>query len=171
MYQKEVDFYSSIFKGEADFSRSSFKGEANFSKNEFGTIALFSHVLFEQQNKIVFNDNDLSNVSFSGCDITRVRFGDKITWGDKKVDFSIIEEEWLRQKSKGEIPNRDASLDLVLSVCRNLRENYEFRLRYDEAGKLFIKEMELKRMYRTVPKKSVRDLKSRKTNSLESIFP
>ena len=34
------------------------------------------------------------------------------------------------------------------AVYRNLRENYEFRLRYDEAGKFFIKEMELKRRYR-----------------------
>jgi hypothetical protein len=42
----------------------------------------------------------------------------------------------------------DVSLELVLSVYRNLRENYEFRLRYDDAGKFFIKEMELKRKYR-----------------------
>jgi hypothetical protein len=31
-----------------------------------------------------------------------------------------------------------------------LRENYEYRLRYDEAGKFFIREMELKRNYREV---------------------
>ena len=35
-----------------------------------------------------------------------------------------------------------------MAVYRNLRENYEYRLRYDEAGKFFIKEMELKRWYR-----------------------
>jgi len=40
------------------------------------------------------------------------------------------------------------SLEDVLSVYRNLRENYEFRLRYEDAGKFFIKEMELKRKYR-----------------------
>ncbi|MGA9842093.1 MAG: hypothetical protein WBQ25_07235 [Nitrososphaeraceae archaeon] len=32
--------------------------------------------------------------------------------------------------------------------ARNLRENYEYRLRYDEAGKFFITEMELKRKYK-----------------------
>ena len=37
-----------------------------------------------------------------------------------------------------------------MAVYRNLRENYEFRLRYDEAGKFFEKEMELKRRYREV---------------------
>ena len=35
-----------------------------------------------------------------------------------------------------------------MAVYRNLRENYEFRLRYDEAGQFFMKEMELKRKYR-----------------------
>jgi hypothetical protein len=37
-----------------------------------------------------------------------------------------------------------------MAVYRNLRENYEFRLRYDEAGKFFIKEMELKRRFRRI---------------------
>jgi hypothetical protein len=31
-----------------------------------------------------------------------------------------------------------------------LREDYEYRLRYDEAGKFFIKEMELKRKYKEI---------------------
>ena len=48
---------------------------------------------------------------------------------------------WLEQKADGEVESRDVSLDLVLSVYRNLRENYEFRLRYDEGGKVFKKEM------------------------------
>jgi hypothetical protein len=40
------------------------------------------------------------------------------------------------------------SLGTVMAVYRNLRENYEFRLRFDEAGQFFFKEMELKRKYR-----------------------
>jgi hypothetical protein len=46
-------------------------------------------------------------------------------------------------------------LGSVKAVYRNLRENYEYRLRYDEAGKFFIKEMELKRKYREAPSVSV----------------
>jgi hypothetical protein len=42
----------------------------------------------------------------------------------------------------------------VLSAYRNLRENYGFRRRYDEAGKFFIREMEIKRKYREVKSKS-----------------
>jgi uncharacterized protein YjbI with pentapeptide repeats len=41
-------------------------------------------------------------------------------------------------------------LSAVTAVYRNLRENYEYRLRYDEAGKFFVKEMELRRRYREV---------------------
>jgi hypothetical protein len=55
-------------------------------------------VLFEQPGKIIFNSNDLSKISFADSDITRIRYGDKITWGEKKDDFSIIEEEWLKNK-------------------------------------------------------------------------
>jgi hypothetical protein len=33
----------------------------------------------------------------------------------------------------------------VKAIYRNLGENCEYRLRYDEAGEFFIREMELKR--------------------------
>ncbi len=39
------------------------------------------------------------------------------------------------------------SIESIKAVYRNLRENYEYRLRYDEAGQFFIREMELKRKY------------------------
>ena len=63
--------------------------------------------------------------------------------GKKKYEFVIKED-----KDKLTIyPNEEVSLESVMAVYRNLRENYEFRLRYDEAGKFFTKEMELKRKY------------------------
>jgi len=48
---------------------------------------------------------------------------------------------------------QDVSLDLVLSAYINLRENFEFRLKFDGGGKLIIREMELKRNYRHVSSK------------------
>jgi uncharacterized protein YjbI with pentapeptide repeats len=51
-------------------------------------------------------------------------------------------------------PHEEVSLESVMAAYRNLRENYEYRLRYDEAGKFFTKEMELKRMYRSVHSKT-----------------
>ena len=61
--------------------------------------------------------------------------------GKKDKDrFKVIEERWLE-----EVPEKIKSLVSVMAVYRNLRENYEFRLIYDEAGKFFTREMELKR--------------------------
>jgi hypothetical protein len=46
----------------------------------------------------------MSNVSFSDCDITRIRFSDNVTWGGKD-GFTIIEDylliQWLKDKSQG----------------------------------------------------------------------
>jgi hypothetical protein len=75
-------------------------------------------------------------------DITRVRFSDKARWG-KEDKFKVTDEEMLVESK-----SPDVSLGSIMAVYRNLRENYEFRLRYDEAGKFFIREMELKRKYR-----------------------
>jgi hypothetical protein len=81
-------------------------------------------------------------------DVTKVRFSDRARWG-KKDRFKVAEEEMLENSLIGKSPER-VSLGSVMAVYRNLRENYEYRLRYDEAGKFFIKEMELKRQYREV---------------------
>jgi hypothetical protein len=56
---------------------------------------------------------------------------------------------------------KEVTLGTVMAVYRNLRENYEFRLKFDEAGKFFIKEMELKRNYRTARAKYNGDNKSK----------
>ena len=115
----------------------------------------FNYIIFGQPNKVLFEKNNLSKVSFANSDITRIRFGDKVSWGEK--GFTIVEEEWLRKQAKmkdgekEEMEREGVSLELVSSVYRNLRENYEFRLRYDDAGKFFIQEMELKRKYRQAP--------------------
>jgi uncharacterized protein YjbI with pentapeptide repeats len=160
-FSETVSFCQAAFS-KADFLGAKFLGETYFLKTNFTGESSFKYVLFEQPNKITFDDSCLSKVSFADSDITRLRFGDKITWGGKDKDkFTIIEEEWLRNKVKERTENEDwhedVSLELVLSVYRNLRENYEFRLRYDDAGKFFIKEMELKRKYRDVP--SISDFK------------
>jgi len=88
--------------------------------------------------------------AFLETDITRVRFTDKTKWGGKDKD-QVIEEEWFKQYIKDPTNKRRIiSLGGVLSAYRNLRENYEFRRRYDEAGKIFIREMELKRKYKSI---------------------
>jgi hypothetical protein len=93
----------------------------------------------------------MENVSFLKTDISTVTFG-KVNWGK---DNRIVEERELEKslKDSPESTLKDASgrkitLDSIKAVYRNLRENYEYRLRYDEAGKFFIREMELKRKYK-----------------------
>jgi hypothetical protein len=46
-----------------------------------------------------------------------------------------------------EIPKEDwdITLDNVLSVLRGLRENHDYYLKYEESGRFFIREMELRR--------------------------
>ena len=127
----------------------------------------FHNVLFEQPEKTVFDVNDLSKVSFMNTDITRVRFSDEIRWGERKVEydkfwggkkvteekFKIIEERLLEEKIKEKDSHtiKDFNLGSIKAVYRGLRENYEYRMRYDEAGEFFIREMELKRMYKEIP--------------------
>jgi hypothetical protein len=42
----------------------------------------------------------------------------------------------------------EGTIGNIIAIYRNLRENFEYRLRYDKAGEFFIREMELKRNYR-----------------------
>jgi hypothetical protein len=66
----------------------------------------------------------MSNVSFSDCDITRIRFSDKVTWGEDK--FTIIEEKWLieevelikKNKSKNK-PIKRKGFDLHCCIVEN----------------------------------------------------
>ena len=71
----EADFREATFSNEADFTGASFP-----SNN--GRI-IFCHIIFEQPNKVTFSKSNLSKVSFHGSDITRIKFGDKISWGGR----------------------------------------------------------------------------------------
>jgi uncharacterized protein YjbI with pentapeptide repeats len=149
-----VFFKLTTFAKRTNFSRTKFLDDAFFPKTKFSETetTFFRYTIFEKPNKVTFDQSDLSKVSFADTDITRVRFGDKITWGGEDR-ITIIEEEWLTNRWEMKASYYKVSMEQVLSVYRNLRENYEFRLRYDDAGKFFIKEMELKRKYRHVSSK------------------
>ena len=82
-------FHSATFSGNVDFSNVDFKGRENSFKN----------VLFENQDKVLFNHLDLSRVSFAYADITRVRFGENIVWGGKD-GTKMVDEEMLENSEK-----------------------------------------------------------------------
>ena len=152
-YVKEAVFTQAQFK-EAKLYQTQFVEKADFSEI-ISTVEKahphldFYNVQFDDPEHITFLKDNLSEVSFVNTDITRVRFGEDVVWGDK---FKIREEREIENQLKTRNVARDIQLGDVLAVYRNLRENYEFRMRYDEAGEFFIREMEVKRHYRQEPK-------------------
>jgi hypothetical protein len=135
--------------------------------------------LFEGKEKVIFEIENLSNVSFMNTDMTGVRFSDKARWGTIEFDkfwggkkakedkFKIIDERLLEEKINKEKDRdtKDLNLGSIKAVYRSLRENYEYRIRYDEAGQFFVREMELKRKYGEVPSKEVENSLEIKQNN------
>ena len=65
----EITLSAATLPNEADFTR------ATFSSNESRTFFNFNYMIFEQPNKISFDENNLSKVSFSGERYTKSYFG------------------------------------------------------------------------------------------------
>jgi uncharacterized protein YjbI with pentapeptide repeats len=155
-FQGDASFFEAEFQGDADFSNSEFYRKTYFSA-DFNGKTKFHYVLFEGKDKVIFNIENLSNVSFMNSDITGVRFSDKARWvmGGAKIAtedrFKIVDERLLENEIKEKDGHtKDFNLGSIKAVYRSLRENYEYRMRYDEAGQFFVREMELKRKYREV---------------------
>jgi hypothetical protein len=161
-FQGEADFSGATFHRLATFINSEFYGKTHFS-GHFNGKTKFNYVLFEGKEKVIFDIENLSNVSFINTDLTGIRFSDKARWGEKKVKdvkFKIIDERLLEEKINKENDDhttKDFNLGSIKAVYRNLRENYEYRMRYDEAGQFFVREMELKRKYREILSKEEAD--------------
>lgn len=130
------------------FDQAKFFEETYFS-GEFKRNIHFEYVLFEGKEKILFDLIDLSEVSFINTDITHIRFNEKVKWNEDENDkYKIVNERQPETKIKKNGIAKGISLGSIETIYRNLRENYEHRLRYNEAGEFFIREMELKRKYR-----------------------
>jgi uncharacterized protein YjbI with pentapeptide repeats len=159
-FNNMANFYGSVFKSRANFYGSVFKSRANFYGSVFSSkdATFFNSVIFEKPTSIIFEVDNMSKVSFLNTDITRIRFGSRTRWGGL-TKYKIIEEEWFEKlftfapsniNEDMNISSKIVSLEDVLSVYRNLRENYEFRLRFKDAGQFFIREMDLNRTYKEI---------------------
>jgi hypothetical protein len=73
----------------------------------------------------------------------------KLNQIDKDIENEIknLEDYGLK-----DLTFKELTLDNVLTVYRNLRENYDYYMKYEESGKFFLNEMRLKR--KTLPKLS-----------------
>jgi hypothetical protein len=96
----------------------------------------FTDVEFDKPESVRFNGFDLTNTSFLHTDVSRINIGENVSWGS---DRRIFDE---RLADMGE---RGVTHDVVATVYRRLRQNLESKMRYTEAGRFFIGEMECKR--------------------------
>jgi uncharacterized protein YjbI with pentapeptide repeats len=150
-------FINAHFSEGANFTDSKFLNEVRFNfLTRFDKETKFRGILFEKPERVFIDVKDLSFVSFLDTDLRQINFGGNIKWGTKRR-FTIYDEREIELTINDQ--NRFPKIDLnsVLSVYRNLRENYEYRRRYDEAGQFFIREMELKRHYREREKRENND--------------
>jgi hypothetical protein len=69
-----------------------------------------------------------------------------------KIDNYLYRGPWRlfarNEKGNLKVYMESASLRKIKAIYRNLRENYEYNLRYEEASEFFKREMELKRNYK-----------------------
>lgn len=134
-----ADFSSCRFV-EAFFMETSF-GQVTFEKTKFEKYGRFSRVHFQKQEQTRFGRR-LVNVMFKHTDVTRIKFSSNATWNGKGDPYCIMNErEFVKHMW-------DWSLSDTLAACRNMRESHEYWLMYSEAGKFYVREMDLKRKYR-----------------------
>lgn len=132
------DFRDTTFEQEARFATSKFSG-CNFKNIIFRDGATFESTIFNF-NKKSNMDTDLSNVSFLDADISGIQFRDHTRW-DEKYGHKIHDVRAFYLD-----PNPDRLVS-TLGVLRSLRDNYDYHLKYRDAGQFFAEEMELRRMY------------------------
>lgn len=155
---KNVIFQDIIFENGATYENCLFHS-CNFKNIATKNTVIFRNVQFSKPENITLNGN-LTKFSFLYTDLTRINFGDLIIWNsnsdlqkknkitrslqkrnDENNHFKILDERLL------EINHTYSTLEAVQGVYRKLRENFDFNLRYDDAGQFFIREMELKRKF------------------------
>ncbi|MCD6514116.1 MAG: pentapeptide repeat-containing protein [Candidatus Odinarchaeota archaeon] len=112
----------------------------------------------------------LENLEITEADMTRLnilkRFLDKDRW-KKEVEKTLLNFNELRNEYNEKlVRDEDLTMDNVLTVLRGLRENYDYYLKYEESGKFFVEEMDLKR--KLAFKKRTRSISSFFANFLES---
>ncbi|HKG88359.1 MAG TPA: hypothetical protein VKA95_08535 [Nitrososphaeraceae archaeon] len=124
----------------------------NFLRNTFGLNWIKNNITLIKSPdgdtiNITSNDKNILTLELKrNYGIVRVKHNDvALPAFVVKNEKSILRGNTLRVYSVSEI-----RVGSVQSIYRNLRENYEYRMRYDEAGKFFIREMELKRKFREV---------------------
>jgi len=122
----------------------------------------------EGKAKISFINTDISRVVFRNCSFdflydefllkNRKKLEEELKVVEERINsieksikeriYSVKEFKALKDRHRKLEYELDClTLDNVLSVIRMLRENFDYCMKYEESGRLFIKEMDLKRDY------------------------
>lgn len=127
-------------------------------------FVIFRRVNFKYPEKIVFETCNFKYVSFIHTDLTRVKFRDP-TWPTPtdwksdsfigkiksvfgKQDSYLLCDEWLFKLKNSGIETKyseDLTTGNILAIYRMLRENFEYNVDYEDAGRFFVGEMDVKR--------------------------
>ena len=155
-----VDFTEVMFAGPTDFSNATFADLCYFVDCDFEGFAKLNNILIEKPEKVHLITDDLTNVSLLNTDVTRIFFSENAifhsmggnkykTIDERNLEQNLSEHENDKKNTNDSKRRTELKINLesVIALYRNLRENYEYRLRYDEAGQFFIRKMELKRLY------------------------
>lgn len=164
------DLFKSVFRKGASFRDAQFSAAA-ISNVDFQEKSDFGQITFKHPERVHFNSN-LSKVSFIRTDLFRVRFDSDTVWNNAsprpRSRNSAV--NWFRVRilrnsetislpydvreliagAEDEAKAGKMRLADALSVLRDLRDNYEYRLDYESAGKFFVQEMDLRRKYKDV---------------------
>jgi len=135
-----ADFFSAKFFGRASFYRAKFSERALFTELRKGSkdepALSFFDVKFDKPEMVKFDGFSFANTSFLQAEVGKIDIGENMSWGS---DRKIYDERRADMRS----PSR--TYDVVATVYRRLRQNLESKMRYTEAGRFFIGEMECKR--------------------------
>jgi len=139
-FSRVADFFHAEFSKEAKFEKARFSEGAFFTRLQKGSegnpVLFFTDVQFDKPELVWFNEFDLANTSFLYTDVSKINIGESVAWGS---DRRIFDE---RRADEGK---HHVNYEVVATVYRRLRQNLESKMRYTEAGRFFIGEMECKR--------------------------
>ena len=188
-FEKRTNFNNTEFRGSTLFKDVTFITEDEISNDKKADLILFRRVEFVSPEKIIFENCNLSCVSFIYTDITRVKFRN-IKWPNQtgwksngmlnklssrfgKIDvYMLLDDNLFERKKKDIEPNEededdvvhsldifDLTIENVLTLYRMLRENYEYNVDYETAGKFFVGEMEARRRnFNSISEKTILEL-------------
>jgi hypothetical protein len=166
IFEKSVIFSDARFHDFTNFSRAEFP---TLEDDDLLPYASFRGAYFEHPERVVFDgiegkvkisfiNADISRVVFRNCSFdflfdeylfkNREELEEKLEDLRQPIIHMVRISDWLILETlSGELEGMlaDLTLDNVLSVIRMLRENFDYYMKYEESGRLFVKEMDLKR--------------------------